>query len=353
MIMTPFTSSPLIPTLENWHGAAQVHPYFVCDVFTSQPLEGNQLGVFVDGRPFTTEQMQSLAREMNFAESVFLLPPREGGDVRIRIFSPQSELPFAGHPVLGTAFVVSTALGAEQVALETGAGLVPVQLELSQGRPVFGRMQQPIRDCEPFARERELLDALGVPGSGLPVELYRSGAPHVFVALESEDAVAALQPDLAALAALDIAANCFAGSGLSWKTRMFYPARGIPEDPATGSAAGPLALHLPATGGSPLGRRSRSGRAPSSAARLFSTRSPPARAIASRQSRSAASPQSSPRASSGLPSPDRHIRAGRACRRLRGCRLLCHIPIGMYTWDHDRPAKCARRAPGRDERADL
>ena len=244
MIMTPFTSSPLIPTLENWHGAAQVHPYFVCDVFTSQPLEGNQLGVFVDGRPFTTEQMQSLAREMNFAESVFLLPPREGGDVRIRIFSPQSELPFAGHPVLGTAFVVSTALGAEQVALETGAGLVPVQLELSQGRPVFGRMQQPIRDCEPFARERELLDALGVPGSGLPVELYRSGAPHVFVALESEDAVAALQPDLAALAALDIAANCFAGSGLSWKTRMFYPARGIPEDPATGSAAGPLALHL-------------------------------------------------------------------------------------------------------------
>jgi trans-2,3-dihydro-3-hydroxyanthranilate isomerase len=80
--------------------------------------------------------------------------------------------------------------------------------------------------------------------SGLPVELYRSGAPHVFVELESEDEVAALTPDFAALEGLGIAANCFAGSGRSWKTRMFYPARGIPEDPATGSAAGPLALHL-------------------------------------------------------------------------------------------------------------
>src|SRR5438552_7228383 len=166
-VLTPYMSSPLIPRLTDWHGAAQLHPYFVCDVFTSEPLRGNQLGVFVDGRPFTTEEMQRLAREMNFAETVFLLPPREGGDVWIRIFAPESELPFAGHPVLGTAFVVSTALGKEKVALETGAGLVPVQFELSDGRPVFGRMQQPIRECEPYERERELLDALGRPESGL------------------------------------------------------------------------------------------------------------------------------------------------------------------------------------------
>jgi trans-2,3-dihydro-3-hydroxyanthranilate isomerase len=238
------SSSPVIPRLTDWHGAARLHPYYVCDVFTPEPLQGNQLGVFVDGRPLTPEQMQSLARELNFAETVFLHPPREGGDVWIRIFSPQSELPFAGHPVLGTAFVISTALGKEKVALETGAGLVPVQLELNDGRPVFGRMQQPIPECEVFEEERELLDALGVKASGLPVELYRSGAPHVFVELESEDAVAALKPDFAALERLGIAANCFAGSGKSWKTRMFYPARGILEDPATGSAAGPLALHL-------------------------------------------------------------------------------------------------------------
>lgn len=237
-------ASPLIPRLIDWYGAASLHPYFVCDVFASQPLQGNQLGVFVDGRPFAPEQMQILAREMNFAETVFLLEPREGGDVRMRIFTPDSELPFAGHPVLGTAFVVGTALGKEEVALETGAGVVPVQLELSDGRPVFGRMQQPIRACEPYERDRELLDALGLTESGLPVELYRNGPPHVFVALESEDEVAALKPDLAALEGLGIAANCFAGSGLRWKTRMFYPARGIPEDAATGSAAGPLALHL-------------------------------------------------------------------------------------------------------------
>jgi len=234
----------LIPRLTDWHGAAQLHPYFVCDVFTSEPLEGNQLGVFVHGRPFTTEEMQRLAREMNFAETVFLLPPREGGDVWIRIFAPESELPFAGHPVLGTAFVVSTALGKDELALETGAGLVPVRLELRDGRPAFGRMQQPIPGCEPFERERALLDALGLTESGLPVELYRSGAPHVFVELASEGQVAALKPDFAALERLGVAANCFAGSGRSWKTRMFYPARGIPEDSATGSAAGPLALHL-------------------------------------------------------------------------------------------------------------
>jgi trans-2,3-dihydro-3-hydroxyanthranilate isomerase len=236
--------SPVIPRLTDWHGAARLHSYFVCDVFARQPLQGNQLGVFVDGRPFKTEEMQSVAREMNFAETVFLLPPREGGDVRIRIFSPESELPFAGHPVLGTAFVVSSALGKEKVGLETGAGLVPVQLELSNGRPVFGRMQPPIPKCEPYEAERALLDALGLRESGLPVELYENGAPHVFVELESVGGVAALKPDLAALEGLDIAANCFAGSGRSWKTRMFYPARGIPEDPATGSAAGPLALHL-------------------------------------------------------------------------------------------------------------
>ena len=237
-------STPLIPRLADWHGAAPLHPYFVCDVFTSQPLKGNQLGVFVDGRPFTTEEMQRLACEMNFAETVFLFPPQEGGDVWMRIFTPGSELPFAGHPVLGTSFVVSTALGKEKVALETGAGLVPVRLEYTDGRPVFGRMQQPIPVWEPFERERELLDALGVSESALPVELYRSGATHVFVALESRDEVAALKPDFAALERLDVAANCFAGSGRSWKTRMFFPARGIAEDPATGSAAGPLALHL-------------------------------------------------------------------------------------------------------------
>ena len=245
----------VIPGVAGWHGSAELHPYFVCDVFTSEPLEGNQLGVFADGRPFDTGQMQRLAKEMNFAETVFLLPPQDGGDVRLRIFTPGAELPFAGHPVLGTAFVVGAALGADAVTLETGAGLVPVALERDEGQVVFGRMMQPIPAWEPFTGERELLAALGVGSSLLPVELYRNGPPHVYVELASEDAVAALRPDMAALADLGVAANCFAGRGPSWKTRMFYPSAGVPEDPATGSAAGPLAIHLARHGRIRFGER--------------------------------------------------------------------------------------------------
>jgi trans-2,3-dihydro-3-hydroxyanthranilate isomerase len=188
--------------------------------------------------------MQRLAREMNFAETVFLLPPKAGGDVSIRIFTPGDELPFAGHPILGTAFVVASALGAAAVTLETGAGLVPVSLNREGDRIAFGRMQQPVPRWEPYAAEPALLDALGVSSSRLPVEVYRNGPSHVFVALESDQAVAALEPDLGALKRLDVAANCFAGVGRAWKSRMFYPGAGISEDPATGSAAGPLAVHL-------------------------------------------------------------------------------------------------------------
>jgi trans-2,3-dihydro-3-hydroxyanthranilate isomerase len=234
----------VIPPLRDWHGSAELHPYFVCDVFTSEPLEGNQLGVFVDGRPFSAAQMQRLAREMNFAETVFLLPPRDGGDARLRIFTPGAELPFAGHPVLGTAFVVGTALDAGAVTLETAAALIPIILERSGDRITFGRMSQPIPTWEQFGRGPELLGILGAGSSELPIELYRNGPPHVYVHLDSEDAVAALRPDMAALADLEIAVSCFAGRGRSWKTRMFYPSAGIPEDPATGSAAGPLAIHL-------------------------------------------------------------------------------------------------------------
>jgi len=219
--------------------------YVVCDVFTDRPLEGNQLAVFTDARELASEQMQRLAREMNFSESVFVFPPERGGDVRIRIFTPANELPFAGHPILGTAFVLGGPLQRVLIRLETGAGVVPVELQREGPQIVFGRMEQPIPEWEPYEREAELLAALGVKRSGLPVEAYRNGPLHVYVELESEEAVAALQPDMAALAELaEIGANCFAGSGGRWKTRMFAPAHGVAEDPATGSAAGPLAVHL-------------------------------------------------------------------------------------------------------------
>src|ERR671936_2305968 len=96
--------------------------YTVVDVFTDRPLEGNQLGVFTDARALSSEQMQRLAREMNFAECTFVLPTERDGDARIRIFTPAHELPFAGHPVLGTAFVVGEQRGRDVVRLETGLG---------------------------------------------------------------------------------------------------------------------------------------------------------------------------------------------------------------------------------------
>jgi trans-2,3-dihydro-3-hydroxyanthranilate isomerase len=236
--------SAVLPDPVAWLADSQLHRYLVVDVFAARPLEGNQLGVFLDGRPFGEPDMLRLAREMNFAETVFLLPPRGDGDVAVRIFNPRGELPFAGHPVLGTAFVVGTALRADSVVLETGAGPIPITLERDGGRVAFGRMLQPIPTPEPFDRAGELLSALGVRASELPVQQYRNGPSHVYVSLAAEDAVAALRPDMARLTDLGIAANCFAGDGRRWKTRMFYPAAGVPEDAATGSAAGPLALHL-------------------------------------------------------------------------------------------------------------
>jgi trans-2,3-dihydro-3-hydroxyanthranilate isomerase len=218
--------------------------YVVADVFTDVPLAGNQLAVFTDGRDADDETMQKLARELNFSETVFVLPPEAGGHARIRIFTPAAELPFAGHPVLGSAFVLGMPLQLGEIRLETGAGIIPVTLEREGARIVFGRMQQPIPNWEPFAQAEELQQLLGVR-SQLPVETYDLGPHHVFLELGSEAEVAALEPDFGALARLThIGVNCFAGSGMHWKTRMFAPASGVAEDPATGSACGPLGVHL-------------------------------------------------------------------------------------------------------------
>jgi trans-2,3-dihydro-3-hydroxyanthranilate isomerase len=218
--------------------------YVVCDVFTSEPLAGNQVAVFTDAREIPEEKLQRLAKELNLSETTFIYPPRADGHVFMRIFTPAIELPFAGHPTLGTAFVLAAPLQLIEIKIETGRGTIPVQLEREGARIVFGRMTQPLPTVALFPRAAELLAVLGVE-SQLPVEIYDNGVPHVFVTLESEAEVAALQPDSQRL--LDFGAvgiNCIAGDGLHWKSRMFGPGLGMAEDPATGSAAGPLALHL-------------------------------------------------------------------------------------------------------------
>jgi trans-2,3-dihydro-3-hydroxyanthranilate isomerase len=220
--------------------------YVVADVFTDTALEGNQLGVFTDARDLTGEQMQRLARELNYSETTFVLPPEQGGHAKMRIFTPVRELPFAGHPTLGTAFVLAAPLQLDEIRLETLNGIVPVRLERDGPRLVFGRMEQPLPEIAPYDQPEELLAAVGVERSELPIETYDNGVWHTYVCLDSEDAVARVAPDLAEIARHPrvLHVNCFAGSGLRWKTRMFAPAAGVPEDPATGSAAGPLALHL-------------------------------------------------------------------------------------------------------------
>ena len=226
--------------------SAAAYRYVLCDVFTDRPLHGNQLAVFTDARALPEELLQPLAREVNFSETVFCYPAAAGGHARLRIFTPRAELPFAGHPILGTAFVLGGPLQLGELRLETGVGTIPVRLEREGARIVFGRMVQPVPTVEPFAREEELRAALGVEGSELPVEVYDNGIRHVFFCLRSAEEVAAVEPDLAAVARVPgfVGVSCFARDGARWKTRMFAPADGVPEDPATGSAAGPLAVHL-------------------------------------------------------------------------------------------------------------
>jgi trans-2,3-dihydro-3-hydroxyanthranilate isomerase len=220
--------------------------YVVADVFTDTSLTGNQLAVFTDAREIPEEMLQPLAREMKLSETVFVFKPETDGHAKMRIFTPETELPFAGHPTLGTAFVLAGPLQLPEIRLETGVGVIPVALEREGDRIVFGRMEQPIPTWEPYADEAALLAALGVERSELPVEAYDNGVHFVYVALRCEEEVAALEPDLNALLRIRgvMGTNCFAGSGRRWKTRMFAPGGGVPEDPATGSAAGPLAVHL-------------------------------------------------------------------------------------------------------------
>ena len=226
--------------------------YVVADVFTDTPLQGNQLAVFTDARGLDDATMQALTREIGFSETVFVLPAEAGGTVRIRIFNPVSEMPFAGHPTLGTGFVIGAPLQLGVIHLETGAGIVPVALERDEsGRIVFGRMTQPVPRVEPVDGSERVLDALGVDHSTLPIELYDNGARHIIVTLAATELLTRLRPDGEAIAAFDVTGvNCVAGAGTAWRSRMFWASG---EDAATGSAAGPIACHLARYGLVPWG----------------------------------------------------------------------------------------------------
>ena len=229
------------------------HPYELIDVFTDRPLTGNQLAVFLHGEEVGEDLLRLLARELNLSETVFLFPPEAGGNARIRIFTTWSELPFAGHPVLGTACVVARQLATGpatvEVVLETGKGNIPVTVELSETGAVSGWMSQPI----PISREwtgdeAALLSALGVSAPVAPLGFYDNGVPHLYVMLSKVSDVLDIDYDPTALREVCAGAriNCFAaGEESVYTSRMFSPFDlALPEDPACGSAAGPLAVHL-------------------------------------------------------------------------------------------------------------
>src|SRR5215510_4210594 len=141
-------------------------PFVTVDVFTSVPLEGNQLAVFADGRSLSDAEMQSLAKEMNLSETTFILPrdaatERERG-VRVRIFTVNEELPFAGHPTLGTAFFLRGNNGAEEVALDLNVGRIPVRFSTHEGRP-FGMMTQRDPEFKELHSREDIARAAGLP----------------------------------------------------------------------------------------------------------------------------------------------------------------------------------------------
>jgi trans-2,3-dihydro-3-hydroxyanthranilate isomerase len=227
------------------------HEYLLVDVFTSQRFGGNPLAVFPDARQIAPELMPRIARELNLSETTFVLPSeRQGCDVRVRIFTPGKELPVAGHPTIGTAFVLDRG---ERLVFEEGVGPVPVWRERLAGGSRWW-MSLPPPSFTPIAADRaQVAAALGLSPADLapdlPLEIGSSGVPLVYVPLRDLDALARARLDTAAWDRLPIPGTGelypFVITGpASVRARMFAPQLGVMEDPATGSACGPLGGYL-------------------------------------------------------------------------------------------------------------
>ncbi|MDR7418176.1 MAG: PhzF family phenazine biosynthesis protein [Armatimonadota bacterium] len=236
------------------------------DVFTSRPFAGNQLAVFLDGRGLTGEEMQAIALEMNFSESTFVLPAEiPGAARRVRIFTTARELPMAGHPTVGTAFVLASQgllpmAGARTDAiLQLGIGPVKVTLEQRDGRVRFVWMSHRSSEFgEVFADRTRLAAALGLEVGDLhptcPPQVVSTGTPFLFVPLASLAAVQRCAPSAPGLVGLYDGVDPEGAYVFSTETtspdaqihaRMFVRQKGaVPEDPATGAAAGPLGAYL-------------------------------------------------------------------------------------------------------------
>lgn len=240
--------------------------YIHLDVFTNQLFTGNQLAVFLAAAGIDERRMQRIANEMAFGETTFVSPPEAPGtDARVRIFTPSRELPMAGVPTIGTTFALAGAgrlrAGADKTVLGLGIGPTTVGLEWSQNGLRFAWMRQPIPTFGPIATDTvAVAAAVGVQpsdlaGGDLPVQVASSGVPFLYVPLNSRAAVDGASVERARLCALLQALNLEelpvfvfspepADDDATVYSRMFAPVFGIPEDPATGAASGPLGAYL-------------------------------------------------------------------------------------------------------------
>ncbi|MER7166079.1 PhzF family phenazine biosynthesis protein [Micromonospora sp. NPDC000207] len=233
-----------------------MYQYMIVDVFTDTPLAGNPVAVLLDATGLSTDQMQSLAVETNLSETTFVLPPQGTADVRVRIFTPTRELPFAGHPTLGTAVALAHLRERRTLVMETMMGDVEFTFQRDGGRALTARMRQPVPTWEPYEHAATLAEGLGVAPAEPVVYAYRNGPRHVLFPVRDIEELSGLRPDLRVLSTLpDMSAFCFVGVGTHWRARMFSPAYGVVEDAATGSAAGPLAVHLARHGRTDHGRQ--------------------------------------------------------------------------------------------------
>jgi trans-2,3-dihydro-3-hydroxyanthranilate isomerase len=240
--------------------------YHLVDVFTDRAFGGNPLAVITNGRGVGDETMQAIAKEFNLSETTFVLPPDDPRhDWRVRIFTPGSELPMAGHPTIGTTFVLARehliprAERETKIVLEEGVGPVPVRVEFEHGEPVFAEMSQPLpkfgarlNDARAVAAMLSL-DAEDID-ERLPLEVVSCGVPFLYVPLRSLDAARRARPRVDLIERVShehaVPPEVFVftreveGADSTVHSRMFAPVVGITEDPATGAASGPLGCYL-------------------------------------------------------------------------------------------------------------
>jgi trans-2,3-dihydro-3-hydroxyanthranilate isomerase len=239
--------------------------YHLVDVFTDRPFGGNPLAVFPNGRGLSPDIMQSIARELNLSETTFVLPPVDAmNDYRVRIFTPAAELPIAGHPTVGTSFILAREHmiepGEEEttIKLEEGVGTIPVQITFENGQPDLIWMQQPLPTFGPRFEEREAIAGmLSLAPEAIetlwPVEVVSCGVPFLYVPLKNLESIRSIRFRLdvwerisgqTGVSGVFVFTKETQLEGSSVHSRMFAPALGIAEDPATGAASGPLGCYL-------------------------------------------------------------------------------------------------------------